>query len=298
MEYGSVVTHENYNEKLNLNEAQGDYNTEVLKLMNTEVDPAKTVHVAYLDKVISDESNRINKILQTHATLIDENKTGIANNKAAIKNNADAINNILNGTSAIAHAATADNITGVETVGAHKYYGTSYTGAVGFHEMPDSLYAKELSEDVVDIDGIYFTPRPDSVTENMLTEVLRNKINSKANINYNMLENRPKINGTLLTGDVSLDAIGAQPKGAYLTSVPEVYATKTDVTNAVAPYLLAKTASATYATKEAVGNLGSTVSALSSLVEQNKTDAEGKYAVNCVGSFTGTPKDGDLLITL
>lgn len=30
MEYGSIVTHENYNEKLNLNGMQGDYNTEVL----------------------------------------------------------------------------------------------------------------------------------------------------------------------------------------------------------------------------------------------------------------------------
>ena len=27
MEYGSVVSHENYNEKLNLNSSQGDYNT-------------------------------------------------------------------------------------------------------------------------------------------------------------------------------------------------------------------------------------------------------------------------------
>ena len=38
MEYGSVVTHENYNEKLNLNMEQGDYNTEVLRILFTERD--------------------------------------------------------------------------------------------------------------------------------------------------------------------------------------------------------------------------------------------------------------------
>ena len=35
LEYGSVVTHENYNEKLNLNMEQGDYNTEVLRILFT-----------------------------------------------------------------------------------------------------------------------------------------------------------------------------------------------------------------------------------------------------------------------
>ena len=36
--YGEKVTHENYNEKLNLNTTQGDYNTDVLLKLLTGVD--------------------------------------------------------------------------------------------------------------------------------------------------------------------------------------------------------------------------------------------------------------------
>ena len=54
MEYGSVVTHENYNEKLNLNMDQGDYNTEVLRILFTEKEMNKTYRIPYLEKYTYD----------------------------------------------------------------------------------------------------------------------------------------------------------------------------------------------------------------------------------------------------
>ena len=55
MEYGSIVTHENYNEKLNLNSTQGDYNTEVLRILFTERDAKKTFRIPYLDDKVDAE---------------------------------------------------------------------------------------------------------------------------------------------------------------------------------------------------------------------------------------------------
>ena len=37
---------------------------------------------------------------------------------------------------------------------------------------------------------------------------------------------------------------------------------------------------------------------LTTVVEENKTYAEGRYARVCIGTFEGTPKTGDILITL
>lgn len=54
LSYGDKVTHENYNEKLNLNTTQGDYNTEVLRLLFGEIDKTRTFHIPYLDKEIDD----------------------------------------------------------------------------------------------------------------------------------------------------------------------------------------------------------------------------------------------------
>ena len=52
--YGDIVTHENYNAKLNLNTDQGDYNTEFLRLLLTIADGENTPHVPYLDNYINE----------------------------------------------------------------------------------------------------------------------------------------------------------------------------------------------------------------------------------------------------
>lgn len=46
--------------------------------------------------------------------------------------------------------------------------------------------------------------------------------------NYLLLENKPKINNVELTGNKTLDDLGIQAKGNYLTSVPSVYKTKAE----------------------------------------------------------------------
>ena len=93
MDYGDVVTHENYNEKLNLNSSQGDYNTEILKLLLNVNDPEKTVHVPYLDKIITDEVNRLDdrfdgfqEQLDTHTGQISDINDRLVDARQSIVN--------------------------------------------------------------------------------------------------------------------------------------------------------------------------------------------------------------------
>lgn len=285
LEYGSVVTHENYNEKLNLNTTQGDYNTEVLRLLFTEERPDKVYHIRYLDKVIKDEVDRIDAELDNKQQQIDKNKEDIETNRKDIATFNQKIVDIIEGVVKVGHAVKADEIAGVHDVPNHYYYGTDYDGNVGFHEVPDAIYARDMSGTAAEVQGIFFTPRQDSVDESMLTEAVREKINREFTpiTNYEQLDHRPKLNNVELIGNITLDQIGAQPKGNYLTSVPDTYALKTYVDNKVSPYLLASTASSTYATKTSLSTLESTVTT-------NKNYAEGRYARVCINSFSGTPK--------
>lgn len=298
MEYGSVVSHENYNEKLNLNSTQGDYNTEILKLLFTKENPAEVPHIKYLDKIITDEVNRIDDRIDAQQVQIDETIQLVEQTREELSDLSLSVTNIINGVTKVGKAVTADRIAGVENVGDHRYYGTDYAGNVGFHEMPEALYARDMSSHAVEIDGIYFTPRTDSITEAMLVEDLRTKINRETISDYDLLLNRPRINNVLLTGNVALSTLGVQPAGNYLTEVPSEYATKTYVNNTVAPYLLASTASNTYATKTSLNTTNSNLSSLTTTVNNHATYAEGRYARVCVGSFSGTPKTGDILINL
>lgn len=60
--------------------------------------------------------------------------------------------------------------------------------------------------------------------------ILKSKINSGGGsgggtTNYNQLTNKPRINGIELSGNKTLDDLGIQPKGDYITSdteIPEV----------------------------------------------------------------------------
>ncbi len=46
---------------------------------------------------------------------------------------------------------------------------------------------------------------------------------------YNDLTNKPQINGVSLNGNKTLDQLGIQAKGNYLTSIPDVYVTKSEL---------------------------------------------------------------------
>lgn len=298
MEYGSVVTHENYNEKLNLNADQGDYNTEILRVLFTDPDASKVPHIKYLDKIIETQVTRLNTTLAGQQTQIEKNDTAIKDVASDMNGISEQINNIIKGVTQVGHAISADKITGIDTAGAHRYYGTNRTGAVGFYEMPESLYAREFDSDAVEIDGIYFTPRPDSITENMLIETLRNKINRASISEYDLLTGRPMLNGVLLTGDVTLKQAGIQPAGDYLTEVPSNYVNEVRLAEVIGEYLLRTEAANTFATTANLSATNANVGALSTVVEENKTHAEGRYARVCIGTFEGTPKTGDILITL
>ena len=50
---------------------------------------------------------------------------------------------------------------------------------------------------------------------------------------YNDLTNKPQINGVSLSGNKTLDQLGIQAKGNYLTSIPDIYVTDTELATKV-----------------------------------------------------------------
>lgn len=296
LEYGSVVTHENYNEKLNLNTAQGDYNTETLRQLFTESDPTKTFHIPYLDKRIDDDMSYINQTVETQNKNITEALQTVADMEEQVSINKNGISQIILGLIKAGHAKTADNLSGAATAGAHKYYGTDYSGTVGYHEVPDNIFARDINTGSVEVSGIFFTPREDSITESMMTAAVRNKLNRTSITDYEELTSLPYLAGVKLVGDISLEDIGAQPVGNYLTAIPSSYTTE------IKAYVDTK---ATAAKTEAISDAESkyaTILALQNLknqVEELSANTSETYAKVYVQS--GTPsgaKNGDIWVTI
>lgn len=290
MEYGSIVTHENYNEKLNLNSTQGDYNTEVLRILFTEHDAKKTFRIPYLDDKIDTEVTAIQDTLadlDDRITTVDEYTKKYDNE---ISNLNTAITNLITGDNTVAKASVADKVVGVDEAGIRKYYGTDFEGAVGYHDIPAAIFTgDQMSE--LDLLETYFVPNNNTVTEAMLTSAVRAKLNKQAVSDYPLLTNKPQIESVTLEGNITLEQIGAQPAGNYLTEIPEEYITSSELDIVLGSYAKASDVSGTYATKDALETLTTTVT-------NNATSADNKFAVCCVGTFEGTPKKGDLLVVL
>ena len=275
--YGDIVTHENYNEKLNLLIQQGDYNTEVLRqLLTPEYDPDRTYHIYYLDKALEHEAERVDQNLQdavdtlngridglddrfvadeeniaTNTRNIEINTGNIATNTLNIATNAANILKILDGTTPV---AKANAITGIENAGARKYYGTDRTSTAGFHDMPAAIFAEGTEAQPALVNGIVFTPAPDSVEEAMLTSEVRTKLNRTNITDYALLDNLPKINNIELKGNKSLADLGIQPAGSYISpaAVADSYYNKTQVDTLLSPKLDASTAASTYQRQDAM----------------------------------------------
>ena len=275
--YGDIVTHENYNEKLNLLIQQGDYNTEVLRqLLTPEYDPDRTYHIYYLDKALENEAERVDQNLQaavdtlngridglddrfvadekniaTNTRNIEINTGNIATNTLNIATNAANILKILDGTTPV---AKANAITGIENAGARKYYGTDRTSTAGFHDMPAAIFAEGTEAQPALVNGIIFTPAPDSVEEAMLTSEVRTKLNRTNITDYALLDNLPKINNIELKGNKSLADLGIQPTGNYISpaAVADSYYNKTQVDTLLSPKLDASTAASTYQRQDAM----------------------------------------------
>ena len=291
MEYGSVVTHENYNEKLNLNAKQGDYNTDVLRILFSETDPTKTVHVPYLDAALEKEINRLDTRYDSFQTQIDTNAANIKIMDNKVNATRTDILNVINGVTKVKYSSYADNLTGATNCGPRKYYGTDSNRTPGYYDIPDSLFAKEFQDVSEYVADIVFTPAEDSVSETMLTEAVRNKLNRASINSYNQLQDQPRINGYVLTGNKTSTDLGLQPLGNYLTSIPDTYALKTYVDSAVKPKVDTETANSTFATISALNNLQSTVNS-------NMETVVNTYVRVGINQEVTNPKDGDLYITV
>ena len=289
LEYGSVVTHENYNEKLNLNAEQGDYNTEVLRILFTERDINNTYRIPYLEKYTDDAVAKIQNEIDEHIEQIDKNTQGIKDNKALILNNAMDIDYIIDGRTPVALAKYANKVDGIDTAADHTYYGKDYDGKIGFHAVPDGIFAEDISSSTAEINGIYYVPRADSVEEYMLTSDVIAKLNRSSITAYPDLTDKPQINDVILIGKLTLNDLGIQPAGRYLTEVPEEYAKSVDI----ADTYLTKTDAATDYTpiglytdlKNSVDSLNDDINAL-------------PYNRVYIGEAPAEAKTGDLLVDL
>ena len=284
LNYGEVVTHENYNEKLNLNRLQGDYNTEVLRILFTDNDPTKVPHIPYLDKSIETMWDDFNERVTDNRIDIDDLINGSSEQSKTITD-------ILNGAKSVGLAEWAEGITGVDEAGPNKYYGTALDGSTGFHELPAALYAIDSSQNNVEVTGVYFTPQADSIDKTMLTPALRELIEQSSVTTYTELSNKPAIEGVTLEGNITLSQIGAQPAGNYLTEIPDYFVTETELEDAIDPLLSESEALETYLLQRDFNTFANDL-------ETYKTNVSTTYAVVGINTFPGTPKAGDILVTL
>lgn len=293
--YGDVVTHESFNELMRLNIEQGDYNSEVLRIMNTETDPDKTYHVRYLDNRLDTEIGSVHALITRLNGDVNDAVDLVEQTKQEMSGFTQNIQDIINGVTHVHQAEYANNLTGAATAGLHKYYGTDYNGNVGYHDVPDNISARAMSADDALVEGIYFKPRPNSVEEYMLQDEVRLKLNREAIVDYEYLENIPSINSVELKGNVSLGSLGIQPAGNYLTELPENLAYTYDITNALVPYVLKETADNTYATSS---SLSENVSILSNSITNFKNSVASTYPRVYINTNPSSPKNGDIRVNV
>lgn len=287
LEYGEKVTHENYNEKLNLNTTQGDYNTLVLLALLTNDNPEHTYHVPYLDKAIQDVTESISGF--------DESIEALEEDSAAIHLDLDAITEditkIENGATSVGHAVIADSIASGATAGPNKYYGTDVNSNLGFIELPEFLYAIDM-ESSTGVDGVYYIPALNSVTEPMLSEAVREKLNREAVVDYDYLDNRPSINSVLLTGNVSLADLGVQPVGSYVTTT-DFNTTLADYSTTSNTQSWVNTQLESYATTTALSTTNNNLGTTTTTANNAYTRAFACARVG-VNAYVSNPQTGDI----
>ena len=63
-------------------------------------------------------------------------------------------------------------------------------------------------------------------------------LTSRGETNYNLLSNKPQINNVELQGNKTLEELGIQPKGDYITEIPQEYVTDDELSSALEEYAL------------------------------------------------------------
>lgn len=291
LEYGEKVTHENFNEKLNLNTTQGDYNTAVLeKLFNSE-DIEDTYRIPYLDKVFNEHIS--------HMTEYDESLSQIVAFVKLVEQvtngNATTIQHIITGEEIVAKATEAERIHGITSAPVNAYYGKNVEGSIGFFQFPDFIAAVNPNETTAEVTGIYFLPQANSVTEDMLSENVRTKLNLTGLTDYLELTSKPSINGVVLENNKSLVDLGIQPVGDYVTDIwlqtnyPDNLEMNTAIANAVSDV-----ASSRYTKTETDNKI---TSSINTALTNYSTKAQTPV-IQIGSSFSGTPKNGDILVTV
>jgi len=289
--YGEKVTHENYNEKLNLNTTQGDYNTEVLNALFNNEDISSTYHIPYIDNILTGHDERITTA-EHDIDALEENYEDFREDFSGLS---DTVDSIVEGGTVVKYADYANHLASALTAGPSKYYGTDEQGVIGFRDLPEFIYAEELQH-VASVEGIYFTPMLNSVAEAMLTEEVRTKLNRQAVVDYDYLEHRPSINNVLLTGNKSLIDLGIQTVGNYITD--------SSLASTLANYYTSAQADA--AINTAVDDMATITWVNSTLADYATlpyaqsiaTTANAAARVQVGSAWSGTPKQGDVLITV
>lgn len=320
--YGDLISHEDYNELVNLNTNQGDYTSEVLRILFTEQDSTKTYHIPYVDNLLVTELEKVYADKSDLDARINENASRLdlqAQTMSDIKTENEVISTLIadltSGTTSVPAASYADNIKGVEDAGPEMYYGTDTNSAAGFYQLPPAIFAEDASSGDVGVSAIYIAPRPKSVDITMLTDELVERINQVQGVtDYPFLNDKPKINGVELNGNVTLDSLDVMSKSAHnldIQSAKDYTDTKhasalqeiQSLSDTISANYLQKTlAESTYATIAALDtvntnltNLTNTVSNVNSIATSANNTAN--VATRTYFTTSGiSPKDGDLYI--
>lgn len=320
--YGDTVSHETFNEIVNKNTEQGDYNSEVLRILFTETDDTKTYHIPYMDNLLVENLEKVYADKEDINQRIRRNEETIAGYADVIgalnKTNEEvqtAMQGFITGETPVGFATIAGHIKGVESAGPDKYYGTNKNSEVGFYSLPPAVYIEDADSGSMDISAIYIAPRPDSVDETMLTEAVRTKLNRQQGVtDYQYLTSKPKINNVELNGNVTLDALDIMSKAAHNIDIQSAK-DYTDSKHAAAlnevqklndnvytNYLQKATAANTYTPLASFNTLGADVRDLDSklkTVESKVTTNEKAITARCrvgINSYPSSPKPGDLYI--
>ena len=287
--YSEKVTHENYNEKLNLNTTQGDYNTEVLDKLFNSLEGEDTYHVAYIDRDITD----INEDLDGVHNAIDSLSGTTEELSQDIDTIETNIEKITQGTTTVGHATEADRISSGTTAGPSKYYGTNENSELGFIPLPDFLYAVPM-ESSTGVDGVYYIPALDSVAESMLTPEVRTKLNREAVTDYEYLDNKPSINSVTLVGAKSLSDLGIQPVGNYVTDA-ELTSTLTDYYTITDAQSWVNTQLSSYTPISSYNSLASRVQSVENSIVGMPSAIQARARIS-VNGYVSNPVNGDLAI--
>lgn len=306
LKYGEPVTHELFNEYMNINITQGDYNTQVLHDWNTKPNPTEVAHILYIDKTmqyIFDEHwklsdsidarfQEVNDHLDEHDVTLEDHEKRITQAESdIIKNNTDTnerIDMIINGPTIVYQAKRADGLTNIGDAKPYQYYGTDREGNEGYWDIPPAIFAKDLDENWKSPSGtIIVEPSAGSISKVMLDEYLSGKIDEITR-NYNDLDNKPYVNNVELKGRKTLSELGIQPAGNYLTKVPDNYSNNDQLAVILSGYLTTTNARNTYAPLSSFNTLSSKVDAMNT--------EYSRIFINDSIPAGYTPKNGDVVV--